>query len=42
MDKEVIYQALNNILETLESGNSYEAKAQLEGLINEIKYGIYD
>ncbi len=41
MDKETIYNRLSEILDLLESRRSYDAQTQLEGLLNEIKYGIY-
>lgn len=41
MEKEIIYNRLNEILELIESRNYQEAQTQLEGLLNEIKYGIY-
>lgn len=41
MDKETIYNKLNEVLELMESRNIHEAQTQLEGLLNEIKYGIY-
>tara|TARA_R100000908_G_C3750992_1_gene145586 strand:- start:353 stop:487 length:135 start_codon:yes stop_codon:yes gene_type:complete len=37
-NKEYLYVELNRILELIESGQAYEAKIPLEGLINEIKY----
>ncbi len=42
MDKELIYLKLNEILDSLNSRKSHQAKIELEGLLNEIKYGIYD
>ncbi len=42
MDKELLYQTLNHILEAIEEENPTAAKTQLEGLIKEIQYGIYD
>ena len=42
MDKELLYQTLNNILDALEENNSRAAKTQVEGLIKEIQYGVYD
>tara|TARA_R110000765_G_scaffold109154_1_gene200251 strand:- start:242 stop:373 length:132 start_codon:yes stop_codon:yes gene_type:complete len=42
MDKEIIYQKLNEILDSLNGRKLHEAKVELEGLLNEIKYGIYD
>jgi len=41
MDKETIYRKLNEILDLMESRRAYDAQIQLEGLLNEIKYGIY-
>lgn len=40
-NKVIIYNKLNELLELIESGNIHEAKIELEGFINEIKYGIY-
>jgi|TARA_B100001094_G_scaffold326309_1_gene382205 hypothetical protein len=42
MDKELIYLKLNEILDSLNSRKPHQAKTELEGLLNEIKYGIYD
>jgi hypothetical protein len=42
MDKEIIYNRLSEILDLIESRRVYDAQTQLEGLLNEIKYGIYD
>ena len=42
MDKEIIYNSLSEILDLIESRRVYDAQTQLEGLLNEIKYGIYD
>lgn len=42
MDKELLYQTLNHILEAIEDEHYSEAKTQLEGLIKEIQYGVYD
>jgi hypothetical protein len=42
MDKEIIYKKLNEVLDLIESRRVYDAQTQLEGLLNEIKYGIYD
>ena len=42
MDKEIIYNRLSEILDLIESRRVYVAQTQLEGLLNEIKYGIYD
>lgn len=42
MDKELLYQTLNHILEAIEDENHSSAKTQLEGLIKEIQYGVYD
>jgi hypothetical protein len=42
MDKELLYQTLNNILDSMESGHYQGAQTQLKGLINEINHGIYD
>jgi hypothetical protein len=42
MDKELIYRKLNDILDTLESGQFTASKTELINLLNEIKYGIYD
>tara|TARA_R100001443_G_scaffold59612_3_gene69936 strand:+ start:285 stop:416 length:132 start_codon:yes stop_codon:yes gene_type:complete len=42
MDKELLYRKLNDILDTLESGQFSASKVQLVNLLNEIKYGIYD
>lgn len=41
MDKEAIYRKLNEVLDLIESRRVYDAQIQLEGLLNEIKYGIY-
>jgi hypothetical protein len=41
MDKEIIYKKLNEVLDLMESRRVYDAQIQLEGLLNEIKYGIY-
>ena len=42
MDKELLYSTLNNILDSMESGHYTGAKTQLEGLIREIQFGVYD
>lgn len=42
MDKDLVYQTLNSVLESMESRNYRDAQTQLEGFINEIKYGVYD
>ena len=42
MDKELLYQTLNHILEAIEGENISAARTQLEGLIKEIQYWIYD
>jgi hypothetical protein len=42
MDKVIIYNRLNEILELIECKQIHNAHVQLEGLLNEIKYGIYD
>ena len=42
MDKELLYRTLNNILDSMESGHYSRAKTQLEGLIREIQFGVYD
>ncbi len=42
MDKELLYRKLNDILDTLESGQFSASKAQLVKLLNEIKNGIND
>jgi len=42
MDKELLYQTLNSILESMEDRNYRGAQTQLEGFINEIKFGVYD
>jgi hypothetical protein len=42
MDKELLYQTLNHILEAIEEEQLSAARTQLEGLIKEIQYGIYD
>lgn len=42
MDKEIIYNRLSEVLDLIESRRVYDAQTQLEGLLNEIKYGIYD
>ena len=42
MDKELLYQTLNNILDALESQKPDAVKTQIEGLIREIQYGVYD
>ena len=41
MDKEIIYNRLSEVLDLIESRRVYDAQTQLEGLLNEIKYGIY-
>jgi hypothetical protein len=40
-EKESIYNRLNEILELIENRQVDTAQSQIEGLINEIKYGIY-
>ena len=40
-EKESIYNRLNEVLELIERRQVHNAQSQLEGLINEIKYGIY-
>lgn len=40
-EKEIIYNRLNEVLELIECRQVHNAQAQLEGLINEIKFGIY-
>lgn len=42
MDKELLYQTLNNIYDALLDENISAAKTQVEGLIKEIQYGVYD
>jgi hypothetical protein len=42
MDKELLYTKLSEVLELLETRRVYDAQVQLEGFINEIKYGVYD
>lgn len=42
MDKELIYLRLSEILELIETRQIPDAESQLEGLVNEIKYGIHD
>ena len=42
MDKELLYQTLNHILEAIEEEQLSAARTQLEGLIKEIQNGIYD
>lgn len=42
MDKELLYQTLNHILDALIDENVSAAKTQVEGLIKEIQYGVYD
>ncbi len=42
MDKELLYRTLNHILEAIEDEQLSAAKTQLEGLIKEIQYGVYD
>lgn len=42
MDKELLNNTLNNILDSMEEGLYQGAQTQLEGLIREIQYGVYD
>ena len=42
MDKAIIYNRLSEILDLIESRRVYDAQTQLEGLLNKIKYGIYE
>tara|TARA_R100001129_G_scaffold49292_1_gene34077 strand:+ start:116 stop:250 length:135 start_codon:yes stop_codon:yes gene_type:complete len=42
VDKELLYRTLNNILDSMESGHFTETKTQIEGLIREIQFGVYD
>lgn len=42
MDKELLYHKLSEIHELIENRRVYDAQIQLEGFINEVKYGIYD
>jgi hypothetical protein len=42
MNKEKLYKVVNSIYEAIENGDISDAKIQTEGLLNEIKYGIYD
>ena len=42
MEKELLYRTLNNILDSMESGSYTGAKTQLEGLIREIQFGVYE
>jgi len=42
MDKELVYLALNKILDALESNSPSTAKMITENFIEEIKHGVYD
>ena len=42
MDREKLYKAVNSIYECIEEREIRAAKLQLEKLLNDIKYGIYD
>ena len=41
MDKELVYNILNDILEAMEDRDYYHSRVLLEGFIEEIKNGIY-
>lgn len=42
MDIEKLYRAVNTIYECVEANDISTAKEQLEGLLNDIKYGLYE
>ena len=42
MDKELVYLALNKILDALESNSPSTAKMITENFVEEIKHGVYD
>ena len=42
MDKEIICNRLNEILDLLNMRLPHEAKTQVKGLLNEIEHGVYD